>query len=130
MPRSRTWKTLAMGSLLVALIAVWLARPRWPGDRPGETNEPATTLSGHRFPVQALAFAPDGTTLTSAAYRPVASEAEVTDWDVRTGNPTAQRTAPLRAVLCLALDGRTLAAAGEDWACGYCGRTRRTIGGA
>jgi WD40 repeat protein len=44
--------------------------------------------------VQALAFGPDGSTLSSAAYYPCATKGgvEVTVWDTRTGNPTSRRT--------------------------------------
>jgi WD40 repeat protein len=73
---------------------------------------------GHTLPVQALTFSPDGATLTTAAYHcaATATEVEVTDWDVATGQPTVQRAAPLTALrgLDFAPGGRMLAAAGED----------------
>ena len=48
--------------------------------------------------MQALAFGPDGTTLTCAAYHFAAAEAEVevADWNVDTGMLMVKRSAPLR----------------------------------
>jgi WD40 repeat protein len=113
---TRAWKTLLTGLFALALVAVWYGTPRSPG--PGAIKDRALVLKGHRFPVQALAFAPDGATLTTAAYHIAASlaEVEVTDWDVATGQPTAERAAPFKALrgLALAPGGRLLAAAAED----------------
>src|SRR5262249_14465462 len=111
-----TWKPLAIGSLLVALIAVWFSHSHFLGDRPGETEARVTTLTGHRLPVQTLAFTRDAATFTTAAYYTTGSEVEAPDWDVRTENPTARHPAPLSSRRCLdfAPGGRTLAAGEED----------------
>src|SRR5262249_54243316 len=88
------------------------------GTHPVPDDNRSTVLKGHRFPVQALTFAHDGTTLTSAAYYVSypAKTIEVTDWDVRTGKPAVQDVAPLHACSCLALapHGRMLTAPRED----------------
>jgi WD40 repeat protein len=111
------WKTLAIGFIPLALVAVWLGHPLFGGKRPGGTDGPARTLEGHGSPVQALAFAPDGRTLTSVAYRPhvPGPGVEVAVWDVGAGTPRAKHTAPLGCTRCLALapGGRALAAAQE-----------------
>jgi WD40 repeat protein len=105
---------LAIGLLASTLVAVLIGRLHYPGNRPGEDEDRSITLAGHTLPVQALAFGPDGTTLTTAAYHiaAAAQSIEVTDWNVATGQPTAKRPAPLRAVhsLAFARGGRVLAA--------------------
>jgi hypothetical protein len=59
-----------------------------------------------------------GATLTTVAYSSaaLAQTVEVTDWDVGTGKPTAQPTAPLKTprALAFAPRGRMLAAAEEE----------------
>jgi WD40 repeat protein len=76
------------------------------------------TLAEHTFPVHTLAFGPDGTTLTSAAFYTEGRETgvEVTVWDVGTGHPVAKRSAYPGAVLALAFapGGQRLAAAQEE----------------
>jgi WD40 repeat protein len=123
MTRRKKRTLLALGGVggvgLVVLTAV-LGCPRGSGSRAGEDRP--TVLEGHHLPVQAIAFSPAGDTLTSAAYHfasPV-TEVEVTDWDVATGQPTAQRAVPLQALrgLHFAPGGRLLAAAGEDQSIG------------
>jgi WD40 repeat protein len=113
----KKWKTLAIGFIPLTLIAVWLGRPHFSGNRPGGTEERPTTLEGHRLYVQALLFAPDGRVLTSVAYYSVGTETgvEVAVWDVETGKPTAKRTVPLSGVRCLTFTpgGGTLAATEE-----------------
>jgi WD40 repeat protein len=116
MARSKRRKLVAIGFIAVALAIALLCRPRDLAHRAGEGS--ATLLKGHHVPVQALAFGPDGATLTSAAYHFLAAEAdvEVMVWDVATGEPTMQRVAPLRALqrLALAPGGRMVAASGQD----------------
>jgi WD40 repeat protein len=114
MPRRKKWKLMISGCLALALSAALLGYPRSRGPRAGEN--PSTALEGHRLPVQALAFSPDGLTLTSAAFslrHPGGWEVAV--WDLGTASPTASRTAYADAVrgLALAPDG-ALVATGQD----------------
>jgi WD40 repeat protein len=115
MSRREQWKRLAFGLAATVPLALLPAFTRLSGKR---AQDCAPALRGHRAPLQALAFGPDGATLTSAAYQlggpPV--EVEVTDWDTRTGHPTSQRHEPLGALRALVFvpGGRTLAAALED----------------
>jgi RNA polymerase sigma factor (sigma-70 family) len=88
-----------------------------PAPRTGEAGPaPITTLAGHRLPVQALAFWPDGAALTSVGYfqNAAAGGPEVAVWDVAKGVPTAQRNEHLSSVpfltLALTPGGRSLAA--------------------
>jgi WD40 repeat protein len=74
-------------------------------------------LAGYNYPIQALAFDPDGATLTAAGYflqGPRGWEAAV--WDVATGRPSASHAEHTEAVRCLAFasGGRALAVAGQD----------------
>jgi WD40 repeat protein len=110
MTRTDPRKLLAAAAVLVAVVAALVGRPHRPAGRPG-----AATLTVHRFPVQAVAFSPDGATLTTAAFFVGAGEADVTDWDVRAGCPAARRTLPGGGRRCLAFapGGRPLAAAGD-----------------
>jgi WD40 repeat protein len=75
-------------------------------------------LEGHRFPVQALVFAPDNGTLTSVAGLTGSpqGEEEVLVWDTATGRPDPIRTESFggRRVLSVALDTRTLATVGME----------------
>jgi WD40 repeat protein len=120
-PRKK-WKSVTVGLLPLALLAVLLSRTHCSGKRSPATEGPALTLTGHTTPVQALAFEPDGTTLTSAAYLFGDQQGwEVAVWATRTANPVAGRTAQPGAVRCLALapGGRELAV-GQDrsvWLC-------------
>src|SRR5947209_13165466 len=118
MSRSEKAKLLVLGSLPLVLLAVGLSCSHYLGKWLGGTEQRVTTLIGHRFPVQALAFGPDGTTLTTVAYFTAypAEAIEVTDWDVRTGQTTVRSAAPVSAFRCLALAprGRLLAAPQED----------------
>jgi WD40 repeat protein len=111
-------KLLVTGLLAATLSAVLYSEFHCPGKRSGGDEDRGKTLEGHKLPVQALAFDPDGVTLTSAAsyLAPTAREVEVTDWDVATGKSTAKRAAPLKALrwLALAPGVRMMAAAGED----------------
>ena len=89
MSRSTARNWLAIGFLLIALIEVGLRRDC---REPGRERVPA--LVGHRFPVQALAFAHGGNTLTTAAYFLGSREVDVTTWDVRTGPPPRSAQGP------------------------------------
>src|SRR5262249_23613258 len=75
-------------------------------------------LQGHTMPVQALAFGPDGSTLSSAAFFPCATRSgvEVTLWDVRTGLPLGRRVELPDGPLSLAFspDGRRVAVVARD----------------
>src|SRR5262249_10120834 len=79
MSRRGNWKRLAFG-LAAAPLTLLPALTCLPDKRPRDS---ASALEGHHFPVQALAFGPNGDTLTSAAYQMggPAVEVEVTDWD-------------------------------------------------
>jgi WD40 repeat protein len=91
MPPTQKNKLLVIGLGWVA-VTVGLLGSRFygSGGRHGAAGpEPASTLWGHRMPVQALAFGPDGTSLTSVAYflgAPL-SGAEVGVWDLGGDRP-------------------------------------------
>jgi hypothetical protein len=112
MSRSKKRKLVAIGSLALVCLTALFSCLRSTSPPAGEDR--LTVLQGHRFPVQALTFSPDGTTLTSAAcFLQDLQGMEVAVWDVRTGKPTSKLTASPGAVLALAFapSGRTLAAA-------------------
>jgi WD40 repeat protein len=119
MPGRKNWKRLArdlaIGALVVAALVALHRFARGPGPRGGVA--PSTSLEGHRLPVQVLAFAPDGATLTSAAF----SLREPGGWEVAVwgagADPGArQRTEHAGAIRCLTLapGGKVLAIAGQD----------------
>jgi WD40 repeat protein len=115
----KRWNLPAVGCIALTTLIALLLRPGCTGRRPGEAEEQqGKVLEAHRWPVQALAFAPGGAAVTSAAYFPLATETEVevAVWDAATGTRTAMHAVPLRALRCgaLAPGGRTLAAGGED----------------
>jgi WD40 repeat protein len=116
MSRKKKWKILALGVSAVACVTL-LFSCRHSSDPPDGSGR-LLTLEGHHFPVQALAFSPDGTTVTSAAFPSTGqgSELEVAVWRAATGKRMTQQTAPLHDVLwlCLAPGGQTLAAVGKD----------------
>src|SRR5262249_52508149 len=115
MTLGRKERLLAVCLISLALLAALFGRSGCGGRR--LSGEPVATLTGHQFPVQAVAFGPDGATLTSAAYYVLApGTVEITDWDVGAATPAARHTGPHTALRCLALapGGRTLAAAVRD----------------
>jgi WD40 repeat protein len=88
-------KLLVVGLGPLAVIAALLGS-RFSGRGRGTDEaspELASTLRGHRMAVQALAFGPDGTTLTSVAYflGAALTGMEVAVWDVGAEPPTARR---------------------------------------
>jgi hypothetical protein len=88
MSRSKKWKLLLIGSLTLALPAALLGLRHRTGSR--ASADPARVLEGHRFPVQALAFSPDGDTLTLAACYFLSPDergvpVEVAVWEVGSG---------------------------------------------
>jgi WD40 repeat protein len=115
MSRSKKRKLLAVSLLPVALAAALLGCPR--GRKSGAGDNPITALDGHRLPIQALAFTPDGATLTSAAFYKEGRTAgvEVAVWDVESGHPVAKRIEYPGGVLSLAFapGGQRLAAVQE-----------------
>lgn len=116
MTRRKKGATLAIGSL--ALVTALFVYPRSP--RPRASEDRSTILEGHLSPVRALAFAPDGATLTTAAGFPNAPREEVERiaWDVRAGRPRTTHVgfqADL-AALALSPDGTAMATAGGDGA--------------
>jgi WD40 repeat protein len=95
MTPAHKYKLLVVGLGPLAVIAALLSiRQRGPGRRPAEVSpDLASTFRGHWMPVQALAFSPDGATLTSVAYflGATLSGAEVAAWDVGAAPPTIKR---------------------------------------
>jgi WD40 repeat protein len=115
MAQHAKWKLLVPGAVAAVCLTLLFLLPRGAGPRADRVQP--LTLEGHRLPVQALAFAADGATLTAAGYLPQDPRGwEVTVWDVRTGQPAAPRAEHAGAVRCLALapGGRSLAVAGQD----------------
>ncbi len=83
-------KLVLIGLGCVAVAALLGSRFSGNGWKPGASGpEPASTLRGHRMPVQALAFGPDGASLTSVAYflGATLSGAEVGVWDLEANRP-------------------------------------------
>jgi WD40 repeat protein len=120
MPRKKS-QILAIACVALPLLSALVVRSGCLGRRAGPAGPaPLTTLVGHRLPVQALAFGPDGITLTSVGFFQNAAETgvEVAVWDVATGAPTAQRKEDLSSIpfltLALAPDGRRLAAMRDE----------------
>ncbi|MCI0464996.1 MAG: WD40 repeat domain-containing protein [Gemmataceae bacterium] len=74
-----------------------------------------TLLQGHRFPIQALAFAPDGQSLASAGGQ-LGHAGEVKLWDLVTGRERATVWAHIEVVYALAFapDRTTLVTGGAD----------------
>jgi WD40 repeat protein len=112
-------KLLAVGFAPLALAAALLGRSGGTARRADAAGAgPIASLKGHQFPVQALAFAPDGATLTTAAYnlRAPLSGVELGTWDVGTGQPTARHVEHPGGPLALALGpgGQRLAVATQD----------------
>jgi WD40 repeat protein len=109
---------LLTGILIIPLAAVLISRLPSCGNRPHRDEEGrGTTLAGHTFPVQALAFGPDGATLTSAAFytEGLTAGVEVMVWDAGTGHSVAKRIEHLGGIhsLVFAPGGRRLAAVQE-----------------
>lgn len=82
-------------------------------------NLPPIYLSSHSYPIQALAFSPDGKTLASSSrseYQPFDITAGIIHlWDVDTGLSTSTLKTPGRRVDTIAFssDGKTLASDGS-----------------
>jgi WD40 repeat protein len=91
MSRKRNWKPVTIGSLALAPLAALFSCLHDKG--PGVNEIRPTTLTGHTFPVQTLAFGSDGTTLTTVACYLRASQTgvEAATWDVGTGKLVAKR---------------------------------------
>jgi WD40 repeat protein len=116
---SRNRRKLVAASLLaLSVVAVLLSAVHFRGNPPGGDGRRVSTLRGHTLPVQALAFSPDGKTLTSAAciLSVPLTPMEVAVWDVWSGTRVAQQhTYPdTRRALALTHDGRRLAATVAD----------------
>src|SRR5581483_5545441 len=91
----RNKRNLAAGGFCaLALVVLFLGCPQLHRPRSDAAGDsPTVVLTGHTFPVQALAFAPDGSTLTSAALfvSSLKRGGEVTVWDVRPGSPRVKK---------------------------------------
>jgi WD40 repeat protein len=116
MTRRKKYSLLAIGSLALVGLAVLFGCPLGLRLRIGEDRP--TILEGHRSPVQALAFGPDGTILTTAAgfLTNPREEAELIVWDVQTRRPRVCHTGFQGDLCALALspDGAVLATAAGD----------------
>jgi WD40 repeat protein len=116
MSRGKQWNLVMIGFLVALGSTVLFTYLR--ATAPQTLTDQPTVLQGHRFPIQALTFSHDGTTLTSVAFyiTKEAVKCEVADWDVTTGQPTVRAVAPIQACRCLALapDGRMLSAPRQD----------------
>jgi WD40 repeat protein len=123
MVRRKRRHLLGAGLFSLTLATVLVSRLHCPGNRPGEDKGKCIVLEGQPSPIQALAFDPDGATMTVACFTLRDPQGwEVAVWDVRAGNPTARRAEHPDAARCLAIapGGRTLAVAGQDqslWLC-------------
>jgi WD40 repeat protein len=101
---------------MLTVLTVFISCPRRSGPQDHPEQQPKV-YEGHRFPVQSLAFNPDETTLTAAAFiigGP--AEVEMAVWDVRNGTCTAKRTIPPRDLLrlCFIPGNERFAAVGRD----------------
>jgi WD40 repeat protein len=118
MARKINRKPVALGFLAVSLAAILLGHPHCLGDRTSGDEDRSITLAGHKYPVRAVAFSPDNTTLTSVACYLGATKTgvELAAWDVGSGKPVRECIEYPDAPHGLAFDpgGRMLAAAGQD----------------
>jgi WD40 repeat protein len=110
---------LIAGLGVVLLSSVWISCLDYLANRPDKAAARDRSLTGHTFPVQALAFSRDGATLTTAAFfvQHAPCEAEVAVWDVETRATTARHIQTLDnlfPLLALAPDSRSLIAVREQ----------------
>jgi WD40 repeat protein len=106
---------LVAGVVALLLSSIWISCLDDRGNRPDQAGDSSRTLTGHTHPVQALAFSPNGDTLTTVAYfvRHSRCEAEVAVWEVQTGQATARAPQTLEnlfPLLAVAPNGRSLVA--------------------
>ncbi len=90
-PRKRR-HLLVIGLLVLPLTVVLMGQLPSCGNRPDTAPGQGESLAGHTLPVQAVAFGPDGATLTSAAFytEGPTTGVEVFVWDRRADHPLAQ----------------------------------------
>jgi WD40 repeat protein len=116
MSRRKQRSFLFAGLLTLPLSAIVFLHLHCQGNQ--STDVQGAPLKGHRFPIQALAFASDGVSLITVACSLLNPErkAEVIVWDTATGQRHPPRSVPLGELLTLrfALDARMLATSGRD----------------
>jgi WD40 repeat protein len=114
----KKWKPWTAGAFSLLLAAILLRGFGCRSPRSPLASSPGRVLEGHRFPVQALAFTPDGATLTSAAGFPgsLQGEVEVIVWDAQAEQLGFARSRALgeRQALRFTPDGRMVATMGKD----------------
>lgn len=90
----------------LTVLAVLAARGARTGDKPAFPAD-ASILLGHRFPVRAIAFSPDGASLQSAAAQPLDPREvmEIMTWDLTTAVPLPARSEFRGSVVALAGSG-------------------------
>lgn len=94
MSSQKKWNLLLAGFTTLASVAALSGSFRGMARRHGAAGQkPIAALQGHTMPVQALAFGPDGSTLSSAAFFPCAARSgvEVTVWDATAALPLSRR---------------------------------------
>jgi WD40 repeat protein len=122
MTRGKKWKLVVLSSFsLVCVLAGWSCLR---GTAPQVSEDQPMVLKGPGFPVQALAFGPDETSLTAASYplQSLTGDAELIVWDSGTGLVRAMYIRPLGELMALTFTsgGRRLACAGRDGTVGLC----------
>ncbi len=118
MSRRKQRSFLFAGLLALPLSAIVFLHLHCQGNRSMEVH--GAPLEGHQFPIQALAFGPEGSSLITVAcsLQSPGKKAEAIVWDTATGQRQTTRSVLLGELLTLrfALDARMLATSGRDGA--------------